>query len=75
VIKPSPEVVTALAALSRSHPILVTWLSEWRSQELDRLPFVAPGAVAIAQGRCQVLTEMHKLLHDSQNLAAELRKK
>lgn len=75
MIKPSDDVVRALAAFTRSHPALSEWFEAWRQQELDRLPFVAPAAVGVAQGRCQVLTEIHKLLHSSPDLAAELRKR
>lgn len=42
-------------------------------RELEQLPNVAQPAVAVAQGRCQVLTELCKLLQDSPELAAKSR--
>jgi hypothetical protein len=42
-------------------------------RELEQLPNVAQSAVGVAQGRCQVLTELCKLLQDSPELVAKSR--
>jgi hypothetical protein len=42
--------------------------------ELERLPSVGPQTVTLAQGRCQVLGELYKLMSESPDLAAEPRK-
>jgi hypothetical protein len=70
MIRPSPNVVKALATVSRQYPELKEWLGEWRTLEVDRLPSVTQN-VALAQGRCQVLVELTKLLNEAPDLAAE----
>lgn len=75
MVRPPPEIVQMWASLSRSHPHLSDWLEEWRQRELDQLPYVAGANVMLAQGRCQVLTEIHKLVHDAPELSAEFRRK
>jgi hypothetical protein len=42
-------------------------------RELEQLPNVTQPAVGVAQGRCQVLTELCKLLQDSPELVAKSR--
>jgi hypothetical protein len=69
-VKRPPDEV--LAALARTNHALVPWLSEWRQKELDQLPFASPTNVAVAQGRCQVLTEMLRLVQDAKDMAAKL---
>lgn len=71
--RPDPELLRLLANMSGQYPAFVEWLGEWRQRELETLPNVAPQAVAVAQGRCQVLTELLKLLQDSPELAAKPR--
>lgn len=68
--RPPAEVVVALA---RTSHVLTPWLREWRQKELDQLPFAAPNNVAIAQGRCQVLTEVLRLVQGAQDTAAKSR--
>ena len=70
----SPEVVRALAVSVRQYPIILEWLGEWRTSELERLPNVGPQTVALAQGRCQVLSELYKLMTESPDLAAKSRR-
>jgi len=68
--RPPPEVVVALA---RASNMILPWLTEWRQRELEQLPFVAPASVAVAQGRCQMLTELYRLVQDAPDVAAKLR--
>ena len=70
----TPELLHALANSVRQHPVIVEWLGEWRMSELERLPSVGPQTVTLAQGRCQVLTELYKLVNESPDLAAESRR-
>jgi hypothetical protein len=65
-----PDVVQALA---RSSNTILPWLREWRQKELEQLPFASAGTVAIAQGRCQVLTELCRLVQESPDTVAKLR--
>ncbi len=74
MIKPDPQTLQILAQIARLHPTFVDWLGEWRQRELDNLPNVLTSHVGVAQGRCQVLTELYKVLKDSPELAAQLRK-
>lgn len=68
--RPSQE---AMIALARSSHVLTPWLRDWRQKELDQLPFAAPNNVAVAQGRCQVLTEVLRLVQGAQDIAAKSR--
>ena len=68
--RPPPEVVVALA---RASNMILPWLTEWRQRELEQLPFVAPASVGVAQGRCQTLTELYRLVQDAPDVAAKLR--
>lgn len=70
----SPEVVHALAVSVRQYPVILEWLGEWRTSELERLPNVGPQTVTLAQGRCQVLSELYKLMTESPDLAAKPRR-
>lgn len=70
MIRPSSEVTKALAASVRQYPEIVTWLQEWRMHELEQLPSVAQNT-ALAQGRCQVLSELSKLVSESPEIAAK----
>lgn len=71
--RPDPELIRVLTNMTGQYPMFVEWLGSWRQRELETLPNIAPQAVAIAQGRCQVLTELLKLLQDSPELAAKSR--
>jgi hypothetical protein len=69
MIRPDPNVLKVITGLSRNRDF-VDWLENWRRTELDRLPNVQPDTVQVAQGRCQVLTELYKLIQDTKNLPA-----
>lgn len=70
----SQEVIHALANSVRQHPVILEWLGEWRMSELERLPSVGPQSVTLAQGRCQILSELYKLMNESPDLAAQSRR-
>lgn len=74
MIRPSDQEIDAIAQIGRHNRVFVEWLRTWRQRELDQLPNVAVDKVALAQGRCQVLTELSKLVHDAPELAAKPRK-
>lgn len=67
--RPSDEVVKAFAMVARQYPQVLTFLTEWKTHELEQLPYAA-GASAVSQGRCQVLMELVKLVTNSPDLAA-----
>ena len=71
--QPTPEIIHALANSVRQYPAIQEWLGEWRLSELERLPSVGQN-VALAQGRCQVLGELYKLVSESPDLAAKSRR-
>ena len=69
----TPEVIHALANSVRQYPVIQEWLGEWRMSELERLPSVGQN-VTLAQGRCQVLGELYRLVSESPDLAAQPRR-
>jgi hypothetical protein len=71
VIRPDPELVKTINALGGHFPRFVEWLTAWRQYELERLPSASADTVAIMQGRCQVLTELCKLVQDAPELVAQ----
>ena len=68
-----PEVIHALANSVHQYPVIQEWLGEWRMSELERLPSTGQN-VTLAQGRCQVLGELYKLVSESPDLAAKSRR-
>jgi len=68
--RPDPKVVKALALTTRQFPEFFEWIHDWYRQELEQLPSVGQN-VALAQGRCQVLKELHDLMKKSPEIAAE----
>ena len=64
MINPKPEVIKSLATVCRSYPEILDWLKEWRGHELSKLPSVLQNT-ALAQGRCQVLSEITKVIEQS----------
>jgi hypothetical protein len=75
MIRPSPELVEMIARMGAHYPEIAKWLNDWRQHELDQLPYVSSGATGIAQGRCQLLTELCKLVNSSRDYAAQSRKR
>jgi hypothetical protein len=71
MIRPTPEVTKALAACVNQYPALADWLAEWRQHELEQLPNVAQEKVTLAQGRCQILSELSKFVSESPEIAAK----
>lgn len=70
MIQPKTEQIRAIAAVTVSNPRFVEWLTIWAEHELSTLPTIL-GNTQVAQGRCQVLQELVKLLKDAPNLAAQ----
>lgn len=70
----TPELIHALANSVRQYPVILEWMGEWRMSELERLPSVGPQSVTLAQGRCQILSELFKLMNESPDLAAKSRR-
>lgn len=70
MIKPDAQVVHELAQIARGFPSAMSWLADNTSIELSRLPMTVNN-FAVAQGRCQVLQELKKLLDDAPDHAAQ----
>ena len=70
MIKPDEEVVRAFAHIAQNVPAAKAYLDEQYHIELKRLPN-ANGSTGIAQGRCQVLQELHRLLNDAPAIVAD----
>jgi hemoglobin-like flavoprotein len=75
MIRPQLELVEMFARMASNYPEVAKWLNEWRQHELEQLPNVSTAAVATAQGRCQVLTELCKLVNNSRDLTAQSKKR
>lgn len=69
---PGTNEIKQLAALTKAYPDAVAYLREWRDKELNQLPNVAD-TILVAQGRCQVLKEVVKLLQDAPDIAAKVK--
>ena len=67
--RPDPHVVKDLARVIHQYPEVFNWIKGWYHQELEQLPSVGQN-VALAQGRCQVLRELHELMKKSPDMAA-----
>jgi len=70
MIRPSPEVVKALASVSRQFPDVRSFLEDWKRHELEALPYALQNQ-SLAQGRCQVLSELVKLVLNAPDIAAK----
>jgi len=70
MIRPSLQVVKSLAIVERQHTDILEWLESWRKHELEQLPSVTQNVV-LAQGRCQILNEIVKLIKESPGYAAK----
>jgi hypothetical protein len=68
--RPDPKAVKALALTVRQFPEVREWIRDWYRQELEQLPSVGQN-VALAQGRCQVLKELHTLMEKAPDIATE----
>lgn len=69
MIRPDADVMKVFEQLARN-AVFKKWFEQWRTHELERLPNVQSDTIQVAQGRCQVLTEFHKLLQDNRNASA-----
>ena len=70
MIRPDLNVVKSLATVERQHTDILKWLEAWRKHELEQLPNVTQNE-ALAQGRCQILAELIKLIKESPEYAAK----
>lgn len=68
--RPNEQVLNSIAKISKQFPDVVAWVQEWRTAELDQLPMVT-GSTGVAQGRCQVLMELLRLLNEAPDKAGQ----
>lgn len=73
MIQPDEEVIRGFAHVAQNVPVVTKFMADWLKRELARLPQTTNG-LGVAQGRCQVLGELDKLLTDAPGHAAESRK-
>jgi hypothetical protein len=71
MIKADDKVLRAFAHVAQNVPAVGEWLEAWATMELKRLPSVGKEAVAVAQGRCQVLDEIVDLIRNAPAHAAQ----
>lgn len=74
MIRPDDREFAAISQVAKHNPEFVQWVTNWYNHELRQLPNVSSSSVQLAQGRCQVLTELHKLLQDSTTSTAQPRR-
>lgn len=71
MIRPDERVIHGLVQLARHNLAVVEWLGESYRLELERLPYAGDN-LAVLQGRCQVFSELYKLINDApKNLTAK----
>lgn len=73
MIQPDYQTQQLLLSLARQHPQLRDWFEAWKQRELSSLPYTGD-KVHVAQGRCQVLTEVCKLLQVDSTMGAQPRR-
>lgn len=66
MIRPDEDTLKSFAHIYQNVPRVVEFFEKQYRSELERLP-VATSNLAVAQGRCQVLGEICKLLADAPN--------
>lgn len=69
MIQPDKDTIKAFAHVAQNVPRVAKFFNEQYRSELERLPATVNN-LAVAQGRCQVLGEVCKLLTDAPNAAA-----
>ncbi len=68
--QPDNSVMRGLAHIVQNVPAVRDWLIECADIELNRLP-QSVNNLAVAQGRCQVLEELRKLLEEAPDHVAQ----
>lgn len=64
MIRPDERTLHGLAKLARHNSDVATWLEDCYRTELERLPYAGENS-AVMQGRCQVLSELTKLIREA----------
>lgn len=70
MIRPDTRILYALTNLTRTHPDVVAWLDASLDKELRAMPYTAQAMVGVAQGRCQLLTELLNIVKQSPTTTA-----
>lgn len=69
--QPNQEVIVEAERVAKHHPRLRQYLVEWYNAELEALPRAIHN-MALHQGRCQVLSELNRLINpDPSSLQAK----
>lgn len=69
---PDTQEIQAIAQVAVHNPRFCEWLQSWYVSELERLPQAVNNS-AVAQGRCQVLGEIIKVIKNGPEMAAQSR--
>ena len=70
MLKPQPPEMKGLALFVRQYPDFLSWMKAEYQRELEKLPYAQTNA-AVAQGRCQVWSELVDLFDKSPEIAAK----
>lgn len=62
MLKPTPQQKQAFENLARQYPELGEYLSAWRQDELEKLPFGVAANLDVMRGRVQSLTEVQEAI-------------
>jgi len=69
--RPERDQYEDIARVAKANPRFVEWLQHWCDDEMALLPYVVDkDELARAQGRCQVLRSIVKVLHEAPEKAA-----
>ena len=63
--KLSQDEIQAVKQLVRHNKVVVDFFEKWYMDELEALPKAPKDNLARSQGRCQVLQEINKTLHEA----------
>lgn len=73
MIQPERDTLQAIALLKSHNPLIYNWLREWHKLELNRLPVVLVNT-GVAQGRCQVLSDILNIIENPTPTVAKPRR-
>jgi len=59
--RPDEKLLHSFRTIARQYPEFVEYLSEWRLEELEQLPY-AKDNLGVLQGRAQTLKELQRAL-------------
>lgn len=70
MLKPDLKIIQSFAVIAKQYDLVLEFLDNWYRFELERLPYVTNN-LAVSQGRCQVLSELVKLIREAPETVAK----